>query len=204
MIIFRILLFLLLPISLFSQQSSQQLQAEGIKKYNANSGKIEYEISGDAEGQEILLFDRNGWRSLKKQTITFELQGVKTLQTLHEITDGNNVYRLNGGDSTYITKTDFKWSQLATTNTPDDVSNEILFMLGGNHESDSTLLGKKCQVWTFPGKALNELWIWNQLVLKRKINLGDNLIITTATNINLNATISDDFFAIPSYFTLKK
>jgi len=200
----KILFFSLFPLVVCSQQDSEQLSEKNLVKYSARSGMIEYRVSGNAKGDEILLFDRNGWRSLKKQTITFEHRGINTLQTIHEITDGNYVYRLNGGDSTYTSRTDFKWSQLAATNTPDNVSQEILFMLGGNYVADSTLLDKLCQVWTFPGKSLQELWIWDQLVLKRKTKLGNNTILTTARKINLEVTIDPASFEIPSYFTLKE
>lgn len=200
----KALVLLLLPATLYSQQNSEQLASKRLKKYDTPSAELTYVVSGAAEGKEVLLFDRNGWRALKKQTITFEHKGLKTLQTLHEVTDGNYVFRLNGGDSTYTSKTDFKWSQLASTNTPEDVSQEILFMIGGTYTADSTLLGKPCQVWTFTGKSLKELWIWNQLVLKRKILLGDKTIVTTAEKIALDVEIDPAIFEIPLYFVKKE
>ena len=204
MTINKMFFFLFFPSLIFAQQNSEQLVSKNFKKYSTEKGRITYQVSGNAEGEEVLLFDRNGWRSLKKQTIIFEHQGVKTLQTVHEITDGNHVYRLNGGDSTYTSRTDFRWTQLAATNTPGDTSNEILFMLGGDYVADSTLLDRPCQVWTFSRKSLQELWIWNQLVLKRKIKLGNNIIVTTAQEIDLDTTIDSKLFELPSYFTPKE
>ncbi|MEM7297802.1 MAG: hypothetical protein AAF391_06010 [Bacteroidota bacterium] len=89
-----LLALLLSPLLSFSQaRTASELQNEGFKKYADQSGQIIYEIKGDASGDETMIFDTNGWRSMRKQTMVFELYGIKTIQTLHEITDGDFVYR---------------------------------------------------------------------------------------------------------------
>ncbi len=199
-----VLLFLS-PLLLSSQaKKASQLIEEGHKKYSLSSGQIEYKITGDAEGAEVMVFDHYGWRSMRKQTMIFELYEIKTIQTLHEITDGDFVYRLNDGDSTKISRKDYKWSQQAAYKEPKEVSEAILFSMGGTHAGDSLLLGKSCQVWLFDNKAIQELWTWNGLVLKRKIKLGEQIIYSTAATIKLDVELDDVLFEIPDYLREKE
>ncbi|WP_420577848.1 hypothetical protein [Ekhidna sp.] len=194
-------LLLLLPLVAFSQaKTAEELRSKDLKKYAIKSADITYEISGDAKGEELMVFTHYGWTSLKRQTMTFELYGITSTQSVHEVTDGDFIYRLNPDDSTYKVRKDFKWSQQASYKTPDQVSEAILFSIGGNQQSDSTLMDKKCQVWTFEGKAIQELWVWNGVVLKWKAKLGDRNIVTTATSIKLDVEPNPILFKIPGYY----
>ena len=151
-----------------------------------------------------MVFTDFGWTSLRQQTMTFELYGITRTQDIYEITDGDFVYRLNPQDSTYRVRKDNKWSQQASYKTPAQVSESILFSMGGVQQTDSLLMDKKCQVWTFEGKAIQELWIWNGVVLKRKARLGDQQIVTTATDIRLNVIPNPNLFTLPEYYKEKK
>lgn len=194
-----------IPGVLYSQaKNAEQLVDANLKKYNLRSGQVEYELSGDGEGAEVMAFDKDGWRSMRKQSMVFELYGIKTIQTLHEITDGDFVYRLNEGDSSMVSRKDYKWSQQASYKDPKDVSEAILFSMGGTYISDSTLLGKTCQVWTFENKAVQEMWLWEGLVLKRKTKLGEKIIYSTATNIKTDVIHEDILFEIPDYMKEKE
>ena len=199
------ILLLTIPVLLYGQaKNADQLFSEGLKKYAFESGQIEYELTGDGEGAEVMAFDKFGWRSMRKQSMVFELYGIKTIQTLHEITDGDFAYRLNEGDSSMISRKDYKWSQQAAYKQPKDVSEAILFSMGGTHVSDSTLLNKTCQVWTFENKATQELWIWEGLVLKRKTKLGEQIIYSTAINIKTDIDHQNILFEIPGYMKEKE
>lgn len=198
------LLFLLPILGLSQAKTASELATEGMKKYDFESGQVEYELSGDAEGAEILIFDQFGWQSMRKQTMVFELYGIKTIQTLLEITDGDFIYRLNEGDSTMTTRKDYKWSQQASYKEPKDVSEAILFSMGGTYDSDSVLLDKQCQVWTFENKAIQEMWLWEGLVLKRKTKLGKQIIYSTATSIETGITTNKNLFTIPAYVKEKE
>ncbi len=199
-------LVLLIPHLLFSQaKSATELLAQDLKKYAMKSGEITYDITGDAEGEEKMNFDSYGWKSMRKQNMIFELYGIKTVQTLYEISDGDFIYRLNEGDSTMVVRKDIKWSQQASYKNPLEVSESILFSMGGNRSTmDSALLDKTCQVWTFDNKAIKELWIWNGLVMKRKTKLGDKMVISTANSIEIGIETEETIFEIPDYMKEKE
>ena len=131
------------------EQTAEELRAKDLKKYAIERVEITYKIGGDATGEESLVFTDFGWNALKKRSMTFELYGITKTQIVNEITDGDFVYRLNPEDSTYRTRRDLKWSQQASYQTPDQVSESILFSMGGQQKADATLLGKTCQVWAF-------------------------------------------------------
>lgn len=199
-----LLLVFVFPALCYSQaKTAEELRSDGYRKYNRERAKITYEISGDAEGAEIMVFDNFGWSSMRKQTMVFELYGIKTIQTLLEIHDGNHVYNLNQGDSTMVVKEDYKWSQYSPDKNPLDISQAILFSMGGTYLTDSTLLGKKCQVWAFENKAIQELWVWEGLTLKRKLRLGQQMIYTTAKNIQTDYKKEMNLFRIPDYVKKK-
>lgn len=199
------LLLAVIPLIGYSQgQNATKLRSQDLKKYEIKSGEIKYKISGDAEGEEKMTFDNYGWTSLKQQEMTFELYGISSTQTVYEVTDGDYVYRVNPDDSTYLLRKDLKWSQQASYKSPAQVSEAILFSMGGSHQADSTLNGKTCQVWTFEGKAIKEMWIWKGLVMKRRAKLGDRNILTVATDITLDISPNPSLFSIPDYFRPKE
>ena len=200
---FIIILFLSPFLSFTQAKTAKELLNKEMKKYSMNSGNIVYEITGDATGTEELTFSQYGWSSLKKQTMNFELYGITSVQSIHEVRDGDFAYRLKAKDSTLIKRVDLKWSSIASYKTPEELSEAILFSLGGTYNSDSTLNDKKCQVWTFENKALKEMWIWNGLVMKRRTKLGDRLVISTAKKIDLDIDVDPEIFEIPNYFTEK-
>ena len=200
-----LLLLLMSPVLLFAQaKTAEELTQQGFKKYSQERMKVSYELSGDAKGAEVLVFEKYGWQSMRKQTMVFELYGIKTIQTLFEIIDGDFVYRLNEGDSTMTTKKDYKWSQQAAYKSPKDVSEAILFSLGGTYSADSTLLEKQCQVWTFENKALQEIWVWEGIVLKRKTKLGDQIVYSTATKATTDFEMDENLFMVPPYMKEKE
>ena len=193
-----------IPIFCFSQaRTAEELGNENLKKYPIQSGEITYTISGDAEGEEVMIFDTFGWKNMRTQTMTFELYGITSTQSMLEITDGDFVYRLNSDDSTYVVKRDLKWSMQASQKNPEETSEAILFKLGGRPVADSIILDKKCKVWKFEGKALQELWVWNGLTLKRKLKLGDRLIISSANQIETDVKPIQNLFEIPYYYSKK-
>ncbi|MEQ8627150.1 hypothetical protein [Ekhidna sp.] len=195
----------LIPFLAFSQaRTAEELRAQNLKKYSMESAEINYSITGDADGEEVMVFTDYGWTSLRQQTMTFELYGITRTQDIYEITDGDFVYRLNQEDSTYKVRKDVKWSQQASYKTPAQLSEAILFAIGGTQQADSLLMDKKCQVWTFEGKAIQELWVWNGVVLKRKAKLGDKQIVTTATEIKLDVSPNPILFTLPEYYSEQK
>ena len=200
-----ILVLSIIPLFCYSQaQNTNELLSANLKKYEIRSGEIKYAISGDATGKETMTFDSYGWKSVRKQEMTFELYGIESTQSVYEIKDGDMVYRLNENDSSYSKKIDLKWSQQASYKEPDEVSEAILFSMGGTQQSDSTLNGRVCQVWTFERKAVQEMWIWKGLVLKRKAKLGNRNIISVATEISLEIEPNTELFQIPAYYEEKK
>lgn len=195
----------IIPFIGYSQaQNATKLRSQNLKKYEIKSAEIKYKISGDAEGEEMMTFDEYGWKSLRQQEMTFELYGISSTQTVYEVTDGDYIYRLNLDDSTYQLRKDIKWSQQASYKSPGQVSEAILFSMGGSQQADSTLNSKTCQVWTFEGKAIKEMWIWKGLVLKRKAKLGDRNIITVATEVNIDISPDPSLFGFPDYFRPKE
>ncbi len=200
-----LILLLIQPLISFCQeQTSQDLIDNGLKKYSLEKGSINYEISGDAAGEEVFIFDRFGWRSLRKLSMQFELYGAERTQQLHEISDGGTTYRINHNDSTYRKRADIRWTSQAQNSTPQQASESILFNLGGTYQSDSLLLGKTCQVWTFESKSLKQMWVWNGLVLKRISQLGEVNIISTATKIELDPMIEESIFELPAIYQPKE
>ncbi|MEQ9403452.1 MAG: hypothetical protein RIM99_07705 [Cyclobacteriaceae bacterium] len=185
-------------------QKSEALLSKGMKKYPIESGVLNYEISGGAKGTESLTFDRFGWRSLKRLSMQFELYGQERSRTQHEISDGEILYRVNQQDSTYQERVDVRWSSIASQMSPIEASESILFSLGGTYTSDSVLLGKTCQVWTFENKSLIELWVWQGLTLKRKSRLGELVIVATATGFKEGIQSDPRLFILPEFYILKE
>ena len=193
-------MLLLMPLACFAQKTSEELLKDTLKKYAIKSGRITYVVEGGAEGSEEIIFEDHGWKSVRKQIALVELYGITQKQVIHEITNGDFIHRLNYGDSTIRQRIDMKWSQTAYFNSREELSSAILFSLGGTQQTDSIVNKKNCQVWTFEHRNLMELWIWNGLVMKRKVKLGDALTVTTMDSMDLETPVDPIVFQIPSFF----
>jgi len=120
---------------------------------------------------------------------------------MNEIGLGELSFRLHHEDSTYTVRKDSRWS---SDDDPIDKSEDILFNLGGTFKKDTILLGKPCKTWIFNKNSLKELWTWNGLVLKRVVEIGDQIIEITATKIDLEGPINPNNFIVPEFYSQKK
>jgi hypothetical protein len=198
--------FFLVSINLFSQgQGANEMILSGLKKYPFESGRLVYEISGGATGTEEFVFDAYGWRSFRAQKMDITLYDISETRSLYEVTDGENIFRLDVSDSTYMLRVDTKWTdELERFEDPERASASILFELGGNKVGDTTLLDKSCDIWQFNGEVLKELWLWKGLVFKRKVVIGDVEVLMTAKSYTLNEPVNTNNFLVPDFYKPKQ
>jgi hypothetical protein len=152
--------------------NSLDLLNKGKTKLPLESGKITYNISGDASGEATLYFDRNGWRQVIIKEITFERFGISSTEKTIELTDGDYRFQVNLDSKKGKKITDNRWGKLMGYKEPQEIIEIILEDDGGTFTGDTSLLDYDVAMWTFKKSATPSVWHWNGLNLKETKALG--------------------------------
>ncbi len=65
------------------------------KRYQVESGIVEYEMSGMQKGTETVYFDRWGWREAKYTNTELSIAGLSRKETKLSIMDGDWIYNID-------------------------------------------------------------------------------------------------------------
>lgn len=192
------LILLLCTISLSAQTgNSQEINSKGKAKYPLISGKIVYEISGDATGTATRYFDRNGWRELLIKEITFKKYGVTSIEKTMTLIDGDRVFNVNLKNKSGTKSKNHKWSKLSSYKDQEEIVQILNEAKYGKTFKDSTLINYKTQIWEFSKGSTRLKWIWNGISLREEQSLGNFKYIMEAISFDENIAFSDEIFALP-------
>ena len=191
-------------ISMIVMMVTGMLQADRLNRYDVESGKVTYDITGSKEikaiglkesinGKKRVIFDAYGNRELVefKKITESKSQGKSTFDKEHELTYTNGIdqYRV-----------DFDRNRIVKSKNPFYTSNYTLvegkdinaFMPKAKKAGTETVAGIECTVW----KRKNEsLCIYKGIVLKKHSD-GET---TTATKVELDVALEKDNFKLPDF-----
>lgn len=177
--------------------NSLELSEKLAARYPLEAGIITYVIQDGATGEASLSFDRNGWRSIEKKSVTIQRYGVTSTTSKAVITDGNMVYSINGNERTGEQTVDYQWSQLLGYKDLDQAKMAIYQQRGGKLVGLDTLLGKPCNIWQFESGAITEIWEWNALPLAITRKVPGVSYRMVASAIKPMEAIDETVFALP-------
>ena len=172
------------------------LVAKDLKRVSMKSGMIEYKLSGDVKGTEVLYFDQWGWREKTIRKYTYSKYGISSDENRVELRNGDFTFRGNfktGKGSATQNKLE---SSMLRYKSRAEVTQTIMESRNGTFVGEENILGKLCTVWEFPRGLTQKIWVHEGLILKQEQRIATLTIISTATNIQFDSSYSDGDFMV--------
>ncbi len=185
---------------LWAQQAIPGLPAElvraGYRRYDVESGIIEYQVTGTQRGTQKLYFDHWGWREAK----FIETEGADLTVRNIEILEGRWLTTVNLIDRSAKRRANPVFDQMmqsADNKHMGRLGLDLMRQMGGQVLRKENILGYPCDVWEL--KALGgRSWLWQHITLKTEVEKWDLIMNTTALSIDTEASLPPDIFALPS------
>ena len=183
--------------------AASTLQAE-TKRYEVKSGIIEYAVKGGGnmmgiqtkiEGTSKALFNNWGNVELHEDTTKSVIMGrVEQTRQTTKIENGQ-VYVVDYDQKVIV---QYDPSSLMQSEHKDlaKSSQEMITAMGGNKTGEGTIQGYDCEVWE---TAQIKLWLHKGILLRSEANIMGITHTTEATNINLDASVSDEDLKLPDF-----
>lgn len=168
-----------------------------------NSLKIIYSIkSTHLEGSET--FIQLGKKTFKELITTTTWHNLSNQEHTIEIDNGVQFYRINMLDKTAVALPSINKMKEEMVRRNPHLFNDILpspLLITPKSPplpEITTIMGKDCQVFAIRNKLL---FIWNDILLK-EIYEEIETVTKTATQLETNIAISEDYFNVPSHITI--
>ncbi len=192
----KFLKFLILSFLLFTIVT----EAQNYKKYAPKSGYMEYTLSGNATGTSKIYWDDWGRKELHVDDTKTTVFGMTNEEHKRTLMLGTDVYTWKE-NSKQIQKSENPVARVWKDNNYDEndidtFSKKTLESSGFKKNGEETINGRACDV--YEGVA-GKVWISQ----KEKIGVKSNIkilgidVISEATKIELNKSISSSLFEIP-------
>ena len=174
-------------------------QTNNFKRYQLESGIVEYEVTGMQNGLIILYFDDYGMREASYENTILEMFGVQQETNTVNYLDGYWQYNVNVTTKTGTkTKNTMLESIVENGNNTDleEVGMEMFVSMGGKQTGEESFMGKTCEVWTLESMGTT-MWIWKGVPLKTETNMMGILMNRRATMFEENVSIPPEKLNIP-------
>lgn len=183
--------------------TASNLHAE-TKRYEVKSGIIEYVISGGGnimgiqtktEGKSKVFFKDWGNVELHDETIKSVIMGGED-QT-HQTTkiDNGKVYTVDY-QKKIIIQLDPEMVLQSEYKDLGKSAKETMLAMGGKKTGEATLLGYECEIWEMTPL---KMWMHKGIMLKSEANIMGMTHTTVATDIKLDASVSDEDLTLPDF-----
>ncbi len=197
-----ILIFALLCTSFIKDKTNenQQKVLKNLKKYNIESGIIEYSLTGFTKGTQTVYFDNWGIREATYSTTETNMMGITSKTNTLILIDGEWAYNINLDSKTGTKSKNLNYEDMlkySLDNTIKDISEKTMQDMGGEKVGKEEILKKMCDVWQIK-KISSKMWMWNGINMKNSTNMAGMNIDIVATKFQENGRIPSDKFKIPS------
>ncbi|WP_258105638.1 hypothetical protein [Marinoscillum sp. MHG1-6] len=177
--------------------NSIELDTQLKGKHPLASGKVSFEITGDASGTATLYFDRNGWREVLIKEITIVRFGMTSTEKTIELVDGDFYYQVNLDSKKGSRAKQKAWSQLMGYKDRAYVINAIMEEQGAVRSSDTTHLEYPVTVWEFSKGSTTSIWSWQGITLRQAKSLPGLSYEMVSVKLEENCEIPEEVFALP-------
>ena len=214
--ILTIIVLMAVALTFSSCDKDDDLQSKNIKRYNIESGIINYStsISGTVANSTVtgagtvqLYFEKWGARELENEESTtttvviipISNKKVTDISTIHNTSkiDNEMIYVVDYNAQTIFTKSDplIEFMRLYDYDAA-EAGKKMLISMGGVQSDNEKFKGYDCEVWTTLGSTS---WIYKGVTLKIVSTISDITISQEATDIKFNVAVNDSYFKLPDY-----
>ena len=170
-----------------------------VKRYGIESGIIEYEVSGMQTGTETVYFTDWGLKEAKFTNTVMEVAGFTQETNSLTIMIADVIYNidLNTNQGTMLNNT-FMTPFLEGDTDLQEIGEQMMEGMGGSITGTEEVAGKMCDVWEVSALG-SKTWVWEWITLKTEVNMMGMEQINTATSVQANVDVSDDYFDVSEY-----
>ncbi|HLG18038.1 MAG TPA: hypothetical protein VJH03_26590 [Blastocatellia bacterium] len=186
------------------EMKSEGMKDAGFKRYQIESGIVEYTMSGAQKGAETVYFDRWGMREAKYTRSELTVAGMTQRSNRLTLLDGEWIYAIDLDKRTGAKTQNPLFKQItdrAGTKDLAELGEKMMRDMGGVKTGSEEVAGKMCDVWEVKNLG-SKSWVWNSVTLKVQTKMAGMEITSTATRFDADASIPADKFAIPSDVTI--
>jgi hypothetical protein len=202
-------LFLILFVSTLVIAGCEAKQAtteaeQGVYGFPFNTAKIEYTLTGSAEGTRTLYIKGD---KIANQVNVSEKSGEKEIKrNIKTLELGSEYITINLDDKTAVKTANYAYNELKKL--PADARQSQLIKLAtGNaypgatmpvKEGQKNIAGQTCDLYKM--STFGTVCLWNGLPINSEIKIESEKVesVSTATKIELNVDIPDNVFQIPT------
>lgn len=169
----------------------------GKNPYSFKTAYVEYTIEGNTTGKQTLYIDNWGWNHSETTQSVTKILGHKTETNERKVTLKLETYQWVPGEKSGSKVHNAMLEELLADPNFDmlDFSKKTMESLGFEKAGKETVNTKDCDVWKGLGSTI---WIWNDLAVKTQVRVLGTKYDLNATKIELNVSIPENEFHIPS------
>lgn len=191
--------------------------SEPTKRYEIESGTIEYKQDGMQVGTERLMFRRFGGQEFREAKVKINIQGLPAMARAAGMSSENHSLTLIDGDTTY--SWDPKTKQgTKLTGTLDVLGGsdnqrsqgdmrrlglEMIESMGGSKTGTKEILGHTCNVWDVP-KLGGTVCEYKGVPLESKVTMMGMNQHTLATKVSFGDKLPETVFEVPEGVKLRE
>lgn len=179
---------------------SEGLKDAGHRRYQIESGVVQYQMTGGQNGSETIYFDRWGMREAKYTRTEISFSGITQKTNTLTLIDGEWIYVVDMDKRTAAKTKNSLLKTIAEKSGKKDfgeIGEQMLRDMGGEKIGSGEIAGKPCDVWEVK-RLGSKSWVWKSIALKTQVKMGGLEITSTATSVEEGVSIPEDKFALPS------
>ncbi|MCI0489877.1 MAG: hypothetical protein L0229_25070 [Blastocatellia bacterium] len=187
-----------------SGTSGEKMKDAGYRRYEIESGIIEYAVSGGQKGAESLYFDKWGMREAKYTRTEISVAGMTRKINQLALMDGEWIYNIDLGARTGTKMKNPLFEMIADKSGTKDFGElgmQMMKDMGAEKVGSEDVAGKPCDIWEVKHLG-SKSWIWKSLTLKAEVELAGVNMTSEATKVDEGASVPEDKFAIPPDVTI--
>jgi len=193
--IWGVLFALILSVSTLHAETKRYEIKSGIIKYTVKGGGNMMGIQTKIEGTSKALFSNWGNVELHEDTTKSIIMGREEHTRQTTKIDNGKVYVVDYEQKVIV---QYDPSALMQSEHKDlaKSSKEMILAMGGKKTGEASIQGYDCEVWE---TQQIKLWLHKGVLLKSEANIMGITHSTEATNINLDASVSDEDLKLPDF-----
>jgi len=194
----NVAIYLSLMICLIFVSNSEALNK---KRYKIKSGIVEYKLTGNNQGTDILYFDNFGQQEARYSDTTSSFMGFKHSTKSVYYVDGENTYSydLKTNVATKMNSGEFVDAMAKSKGAKDyrELGEKMMKDMGGKIIGKKKILGRTCEIWEVEKMGTKTCIYKKSIPLESIVNFMGMEMSTVATSIKENVRIPKDKLFLP-------
>jgi hypothetical protein len=165
------------------------------RRYDVESCRIDYAVSGQLAGTETVWIDGWGAREAKWSTNSMTVVDMTVTTVQATILDGGRLHIVNLDD-----KTGMRHEIPSVGPAMKALLASVPGLDGGKKAGTETIAGRECIVMEYDSPRCR-IWYWKNIPLKTEVSMMNSTSVTEAVRVEESPSIPPDAFTLPADIT---